>query len=204
MNQRLSKEEILQLDRFRRMHLMNTIPGIKNASLIGTADQDGNTNLALFNSIVHIGATPPYLGFILRPLTVHLNTYDNLKATGVFTINMVTKSMVAQAHQSSANYPADTSEFSATGLQPWYSDLLQAPYVLESPVRIGLSFAEEQHIKSNNTWLIIGAVEEVFYPTDALKETGHIALEELHTVGVSGLDSYFGLHLIDRIPYARP
>jgi flavin reductase (DIM6/NTAB) family NADH-FMN oxidoreductase RutF len=204
MTKRMTRQEIQQLDRLPRMHLMNTIPGIKNACLIGTQDRDGNTNLAIFNSIVHIGANPPYLGFILRPLTVHRQTYDNLKTTGAFTLNMVTRDMVQAAHQTSAKYKPGESEFAATGLTPLHSDTLAAPYVSESPVRLGLTFQEEQHIKANNTWLIVGAVEEIYFPEEAQLESGHIALENLDTVGVAGLDSYYGLELLERLAYARP
>jgi len=204
MTKRMTRQDIQQLDRLPRMHLMNTIPGIKNASLIGTQDRDGQTNLAIFNSIVHIGANPPYLGFIMRPLTVHRQTYDNLKASGTFTLNMVTRDMVEKAHQTSAKYKPGTSEFTATGLTPIYSDSLRAPYVSESAVRIGLTFVEEQHIKANNAWLIIGAVEEIYFPEEAQLESGHIALEKLDTVGVAGLDSYYGLEFLERLAYARP
>jgi len=204
MIKKMTRQDIQQLDRLPRMHLMNTIPGIKNASLIGTRDRAGNTNLAIFNSIVHIGANPPYLGFILRPLTVHRQTYDNLKATGDFTLNMVTRQMVQAAHQTSAKYQPGASEFEATGLTPIHSEAVASPYVAESPVRIGLTFAEEQHIKANDTWLIIGAVQEIFFPEEARLDSGHIALEELDTVGVAGIDSYYGLELLERLAYARP
>jgi len=205
MTKRLTRNDIKQLDRLYRMQLMNTLPGIKNASLIGTQDQEGQSNLAIFNSVVHIGANPPYLGFILRPLTVNRQTYQNLKATGAFTINMVTRNMVQQAHQTSAKYKPGESEFAATGLSEWQSDNgLPAPYVAESPVRIGLTFEEEQHIKANDTWLIIGAVQEVFFPEDVVLDTGQVQLEKLETVGVAGLDGYYGLEFLERLAYARP
>ena len=204
MTKRLTRDDIQQLDRLYRMQLMNTLPGIKNASLIGTQDREGRSNLAIFNSVVHIGANPPYLGFILRPLTVNRQTYQNLKATGAFTLNMVTRSMLQAAHQTSAKYAPGESEFAATGLTEWYQDNLPAPYVAESPVRIGLTFAEEQHIKANDTWLIVGAVQEIFFPQEAVLETGHLQLEQLATIGVAGLDSYYELEFLERLAYARP
>lgn len=203
MTKRLTRADIGQLDRRYRMHLLNTLPGIKNVSLIGTQDRAGRSNLAIFNSLVHIGAHPPYLGFVLRPLTVNRQTYQNLKANEAFTVNMVTESIVKAAHQTSAKYAPGESEFAATGLTEWYSDHLQAPYVAESPVRIGLTFAEEQHIKANDTWLIVGAVEEIYFPETAVRATGHMDLNQLEAVGVAGLDSYYGLKWITQLGYAR-
>jgi len=52
------------------MRLINGISGMKSANLVGTVDRRGNINLALFNSVVQIGADPPYLGMIFRSLAL--------------------------------------------------------------------------------------------------------------------------------------
>ena len=60
-------DDLMQLPGRYRGMLLNKISGLKPANLIGTKSKSGQTNLAVFNSVVHIGANPPYLGFILRP-----------------------------------------------------------------------------------------------------------------------------------------
>lgn len=186
-----------------RSTLINKVAGYKTANLIGTRSQSGLENLALFNSVVHIGANPPLLGFILRPTTVSRHTYDNLKETGCFTINMVVAEIHQQAHRTSGKYPAEISEFEACGLTPSYLEGFQAPYVGESPVRIGLTFLEEHQI-SNGTRLIVGRVEHLFLPIGVIAPDGDLRLEELQTVAIGGLDTYYTGVKLGRYGYFRP
>lgn len=204
MEKTITHDEILAMDRSRRRHFGNTLSGIKNVQLVGTQSTSGQTNLALFNSVVHIGASPPCLGFILRPLTVPRQTYHNLKNTGHFTLNQVHRGILEQAHQCSAKYPREVSEFEATGLTPQYSEAMKAPYVQECHIKIGLEFLEEHHIRANDSWLIVGRIREVILPEDAVGPEGHIDTAAYDGIGVSGLDTYYDLQKIASLPYARP
>ena len=95
---RTSLTEIMDWDERFRLKFINSISGYKGVHLIGSKDKEGVTNLAIFNSIVHIGSSPPLIGFIMRPLTVERNTYANIIATGVYTINHVHRSFLKEAH----------------------------------------------------------------------------------------------------------
>ena len=75
---RFSKEKIDNLDKIYRLNLINSCTGYKSANLLGTIDSDGNTNVAVFSSITHLGSNPAMIGFVLRPRTVPRNTYNNL------------------------------------------------------------------------------------------------------------------------------
>ncbi len=200
----LSATQLKNMERIPRLNFFNAVSGLKSANLIGTISQEGITNLALFNSIVHIGSDPALLGFIMRPLTVPRHTYANIKASGFYTINLVHEAIHVQAHQCSAKYPEGTSEFEATGLTPFISETHPAPYVQESFIRIGLQFEEEHHIKANGTILIIGRAVEIRLPEGAVSKEGHLNLEAFHTIAVSGLDAYYRVEPLGRLPYARP
>ncbi len=204
MEKRFSLEEILDQDRFFRMHLINTVSGYHPAHLIGTLSHRRVPNVAVFNSIVHLGATPPYLGFIIRPLTVPRHTYHNIKANRSFTINHIHEGMLRQAHQTSANYPASTSEFEASGLTPQHTKAIAAPYVLESRIKIGLEYEEEHHIRANDTILLIGKVVEIILPEKAVTESGHVKLDQEGSLAVAGLDTYYRGQQLTRLDYARP
>ena len=65
----LNKTEILNLDRFYRANLINSIVGIKQASLIGTVSNKNISNLALFSSVVHLGSNPQLVAMFSRPNT---------------------------------------------------------------------------------------------------------------------------------------
>ena len=120
MESNFNLEALMQMDGRYRANLINKIVGYNSANLIGTRAESGLENLGIFNSVVHIGANPPFLGFILRPTTVERHTYENLKETGYFTINQITRAIHQQAHKTSAKYPAAVSEFEACCLKPYY------------------------------------------------------------------------------------
>ena len=186
-------DTLMQIPNRKRGVFLNKVSGVKPGNLIGTKAKNGVANLAVFNSVVHIGANPPYLGFILRPTTVERHTYENIKETGFYTINQITTKIHKQAHQTSAKYERDISEFDAVGLTPYYHGDFQAPYVSESSIKIGLRFEEEQYIKCNDTRLVIGKIEQLLIPDDIVEEDGNIALENLDTAAIGGLDTYYGI-----------
>ncbi len=204
MNKTYSFDQLMQLPGRYRGRLLNNISGLKSANLIGTSSAKGQANLAIFNSVVHIGANPPYLGFVLRPTTVERHTYENIKATGVYTINQITTAIHEKAHQTSAKYEKGVSEFEAVGLTPLYHDNFPAPFVTESPIKIGLEFEEEHYIQCNATRLVIGKVVHLQLPEAVIAEDGHVALEQLDSVAIGGLDSYYQVEKLGRYGYAEP
>jgi len=61
-----SKEDIKKMSSIFRLNMINSCTGYKSANLIGTQSENGSTNLAVFNSVTHLGSNPPLIGFILR------------------------------------------------------------------------------------------------------------------------------------------
>ena len=106
---KLTKENILKFEKFYRAAFINSITGFKSATLIGTISKKGNANLAIFNSVIHVGANPPALGFLMRPISVERHTYNNIKETGCFTVNHINREIFKQAHQTSARYEKNIS-----------------------------------------------------------------------------------------------
>ena len=198
-----SLDDIMNLEKYFRISLINKISGLRSANLIGTKSADGNTNLALFNSIVHIGANPPLLGFIVRPLLVERHTYQNIKETGYFTINQVTEKIHKKAHLTSAKFPKGVSEFTACNLTEKYNSDFPVPFVEESNIRIGLSFQEEQLIQANNTILIVGKIEQLLLNDNIVEADGDLNFEAINGVSIAGLDSYYKCQRIGRYKYAR-
>ena len=187
-----------------RRHFMNSLPGPRGVHLVGTKGYRGQENLGVFSSFCHISASsPPLLGFIVRPLTVPRHTYHHIKASGWFTVNTIHPDFLEQAHQTSANYPLNESEFAATGLTSEYSAACPAPYVKEAGIKIGLSFYEEHKITGIETFFVVGKVEEVFLPDEAAADTGHVDHHRLNTLTVAGLDTYHPIEEGRKLPYAR-
>ena len=49
-------------ERFYRANFINCLSGFKPVSLLGTINQQGQTNLGVFSNIIHIGADPALVG----------------------------------------------------------------------------------------------------------------------------------------------
>lgn len=181
---------IEKLDHIYKINLINSCSGFKSANLIGTQSKSGKTNVAVFSSVIHLGSAPALFGFILRPATVPRNTYENIKETGVFTINHIYKDIITDAHHTSAKYPDTISEFDATALIPEYKNDFKAPFVLNSPVQMSLELVEEYTIKSNNTILVIGKLVDLYVQDDCIESDGLINLSKAKVAAINGLDMY--------------
>ncbi len=202
--QHYDASDLENMNNLFRANLINSCTGYKSANLIATKSNKGITNVAIFSSVTHIGSNPPILSFILRPTTVPRNTFKNLKATGVFTINHIRKNMISKAHQTSAKYDEGISEFLHTGLEEEYYDDFFAPYVKDSPIKLGCKYLNEYHIKENDTILVIAVIEHIYFENDIQMPDGWLQLDKAGVVAVNGLDAYAATQLLDRFHYARP
>ncbi|MGB1295668.1 MAG: flavin reductase family protein [Flavobacteriales bacterium] len=199
-----SRTDIDALPSRERAHLINNISGFKSANLIGTQSVKGTTNVAVFSSVMHFGASPPVIGFVLRPTTVERNTYNNILETDYYTINSIHKSIIVDAHHTSAKYPKEISEFSKTALKEQYHPSFPAPFVKDSPVQIGLKFLEEHAMAFNGTRLILGEVVYVHLEDKLFNADKTIDLTKGETAVITGLDGYSIPKTIQRFSYQKP
>ncbi|MCB2378336.1 flavin reductase family protein [Hymenobacter sp. BT635] len=199
----LTTADIAAFDKIYRLNLINSITGYKPANLIGTTSAEGTTNLAIFSSVIHLGSAPAVLGIVTRPATVPRHTYENIKATGCYTINHVVADFVGAAHYTSAEFGRDESEFAQCGFTPAYRDDFPAPYVAESRIGLGLRLREELPIH-NGTVLLVGTVEHIYLPEEVLRPDGTLDLQQAGAVCISGLDGYHQVAPLASFAYARP
>jgi flavin reductase (DIM6/NTAB) family NADH-FMN oxidoreductase RutF len=204
MTTTLTYSEIMEMEQRQRAHLINSIGGFKSVALIGSTDTKGQTNLAIFSSIVHIGSNPPLLSFIMRPDSVERHTLANILDSRFYTINHINAHIYEKAHQTSARYPKLVSEFDATGLTPEYKNEFVAPFVKESQIQIAMEFKERIEISINQTIMLIGEIKAIYFPSDCLSLDGFMNIEKAGTISVSGLDSYHTTQVLKRLDYAKP
>jgi flavin reductase (DIM6/NTAB) family NADH-FMN oxidoreductase RutF len=200
----VSKQEILKMDKIYRLNLVNSCTGYKSANLIATRSSEGIANVAIFSSVTHLGSNPPLLGFILRPTTVPRNTYQNIRSSGLFTVNHVGAAQIADAHHTSAKYPYEISEFDKTALEPEYKAAFDAPFVKNSAVQIGCRLVNEYPIEENGCSLLVASIEQLYFNEELVEKDGFLRLDRAKTVSVNGLDGYALPALLDRFEYARP
>jgi flavin reductase (DIM6/NTAB) family NADH-FMN oxidoreductase RutF len=199
----ISHNDINGYDRFYRANLINSLSGFKSASLIGTKNESGITNLAIFSNIVHLGADPALIGFVNRPLEAAPHTLTNIQSTGVYTINHIRTDWVDKAHQTSAKYPEGVSEFDSCGFTEEYIDGFNAPFVKESVIKYGMKLLEVIPIKHNNTFFVIGEVVIISVPESIISPDGFIKSDKANSCCSLGIDGYYSTELIARLPYAK-
>jgi len=189
-------------DRFRA-RFINSLTGPKSVTLIGTRSSEGRSNCAIFSSVMHLGANPSLIGFIVRPDSVARDTLSNIVETQYYTMNSVSFSFKEQAHQTSARYSPEESEFSACGLNEEYRDDFQAPFVKESKLKWSMKLVRKVDIPENGTHLIIGEVLDVYFPESIWDDDGHLHLKGIDPAVVIGLDEYANLEDTCRYSYAK-
>ena len=198
------KEDLQNLDTAYRRNFINSLSGYKSINLIGTIDTEGNPNLAIYNTIIHVSSNPPMLAMLVRTPVKPRHTLTNIRETGVYTLNHIKQEFFNKAHQTAARYHGKKSEFEIVGLKQWYSEHFKAPFVHESPVKIGFELREEYTLKSNGAILIIGEIVEATVQQNAILSDGLVDLGVTGTITASGLDTYYTTRKIARLSFAKP
>lgn len=199
-----SESDIQELEHIYKINLINSCSGYKSANLIGSISKNGVENVAVFSSVTHIGSSPAILGFFLRPTTVIRNTYENLKATGYYTINHIHEAIKEDAHHTSAKYDSNISEFEVTHLEAEYKTGFSVPFVKGAPIQLAMEYLEEYPIKANDTILVIGKIIGLYVDNELIEEDGFINLSKAKVAAINGLDGYAVPERKTRYGYQRP
>jgi flavin reductase (DIM6/NTAB) family NADH-FMN oxidoreductase RutF len=202
-NMHITKKDLQNAEKVFRLNVVNSVAGFKPANLIGTVNSGGNTNLAIFSSVFHLGSNPPLIGFVMRPTKIPRNTYQNIRENGWYTINHVHEGFIEKAHFTSAKFEKNVSEFDKCKLTEEFMDGFKAPFVKESKIKIGMRYLQEIPIEVNNTLLVIGEVEHMVFPDEIISPEGHLDLAAVDDVCISGLNTYYSTRNIETLPYAR-
>lgn len=204
MQKHIDYEAIMAMEKQMRVNFINSIGGFKSVCLVGTQNESKQINLAIHSSLVHIGSNPPLYGIVFRPGVVERHTMENILATKYYTINHINETIYRKAHQTSARYPRNISEFEVVQLQSEFKNEFFAPFVKESVVQMAMEFKEKIDLKINNTVLIIGEVKAVYLPVNCLQIDGFLDIEKANSMTCSGLDSYHITQRLERLSYAKP
>ncbi|ULQ50954.1 flavin reductase family protein [Flavihumibacter fluvii] len=196
--------DISQFEKRYRTAFINSLAGFRQAVLVGTKSADGFANLAIFNSLIHLGANPALFGLMSRPDTVQRDTLQNILDTKEYTLNFIQAAHYKKAHQTSARYDRGISEFEQVGFPEAYHPAFHAPFVEDAVVKIAMKFEESIPIQLNGTVLVIGSVQQVEIDAAMVGPDGFVDLSAADVLISQGLDAYFVSKEIGRLAYAKP
>ncbi len=192
------------LSRQEGHHLLTSLFIPRPIALVGTVGPEGVFNCAPFSFANGVSSMPPVMSVAIsdRRDGVPKDTLRNIRATGEFTISVVTEAILDRMHRSSAFYPPDVSEFEAVGLTPRPSVRVRAPGVAESPIVMECTLRAEIPIEGANTTLILADVR-MFHIDQSVCTDGIVDPVKLRAVGRLGVNTYAVIDRPIRLPPAE-
>ncbi len=150
----------------------NAIVGPRPIGWIGSRGRDGSVNLAPYSFFNALSYHPPLLAF---SSTSEKDSWRNVRETGEFTWNLVTRPVAEAMNASCAPVPYGVDEFELAGLTKLPSTLVAAPRVAESRVQFECKVTDARRLTDHagapaQAWLTIGEVMVVHIDRALLHE----------------------------------
>jgi flavin reductase (DIM6/NTAB) family NADH-FMN oxidoreductase RutF len=179
-------------------------------AFVSTVDQAGLRNVAPYSFFTVASANPPVVCFCpaVRPasngLAAHKDTLANVRATGEFVVNIVSMDFVEKMNAAAAQVAPGVDEFALAGLTPAPSEVVRAPGVSESRVRMEcrlLQVVEVSELVMGGS-IVLGRVVRFHVAEEVLRERMHIDPQSLDAVGRMAGSTY--IRTLDRFDLERP
>ncbi|MFN8614432.1 MAG: flavin reductase family protein [Vampirovibrionales bacterium] len=200
----LLPSELSQKDKYKLL-IGCVVP--RPIAFVSTVSRAGLPNVAPFSFFNGVSSEPPCLMFSVTYRGSDgqkKDTLRNIEETGEFVVNVVTESIVAQANQASAEYPADVNEFEATGLTMVPSQKIIAPRVAESPINLECELYKLVPVGpggAGSATIVIGEIV-AYHLREDVYHNGRIDLEALQPVSRLAGSFYAPVH--DAFEIQRP
>lgn len=152
-------------------------------AFVSSLSASGVGNLAPFSFFAMGGQSPQSVAFC--PIADRngnpKDTLRNVRETGEFVINIVSRAMAEQVNQASAPYPFEVDEFDLTGFTRVASELVRPPRVAEAPASLEcrvFQLVPHGEGSQHGTWVIgevlMLHVRDELLAADGLPDTGKI------------------------------
>ncbi len=150
----------------------NAMVGPRPIGWISTQSAAGVRNLAPYSFFNAFNYTPPIIGFASIGAKDSLN---NIRETGEFGWNLVTRPLAERMNASCAAVPPEVDEFELAGLTPVASRGIAVPRVAESPVSFECRLTQIVQLEGADgtpvdTRLVLGEVVGVHIARHLLKD----------------------------------
>ncbi len=154
---------------------------------ISTCDAEGRVNLAPYSFFNAVCDHPPMVMFSSSGWK---DTVSNIKATGEFVCNLVTRALSEKMNLTSAALPHGTNEFQFAGLDAAPSRIVKPPRVAQAPAALECKLAQIVQLHRSggsllDQYLTIGEVVGIHIDRAFLKD-GRFDLLATHPVQRAG------------------
>lgn len=157
--------------------------------IVGTYDKAGKPNVMNVAWGGLCCSSPPSVGISLRKATY---TYGNVVERKAFTVNIPSESYVKEADYFGIASGNKEDKFSATGLTPVKSDLVDAPYIKEFPLILECKLTHTVEIGLHTQF--IGEIVDVKIEESVFGDNGTIDIEKLRPFSYAPeIRAYYGI-----------
>lgn len=150
------------------------------AVMVSCGRADEKPNIITIAWAATVNTSPAMTSISIRPSRY---SYDIIKETGEFVINLTTKDLVYAADYCGVKSGRDVDKFETLKLTPCNSQVIKSPGILESPVNIECSVTEIRPLGSHH--LFMAEVAAVNVEEKYLDETGKFHLNDAGLVAYS-------------------
>lgn len=167
---------------------------------ISTVGENGVTNVAPFSCFTFVATQPPMIAVSIAPRKGQKkDTLRNIEYTGDFVVNVVTENHALAVNATSAEYPADVSEFEKTGLTAMAGEMVKSPRIAGCPIQLECRLEQIIALGESNHSLVIARVL-MFHIEDRLYMEGEIDQTALRPLARLAGDHYGQIGKIFELP----
>jgi flavin reductase (DIM6/NTAB) family NADH-FMN oxidoreductase RutF len=149
---------------------------------VSTLSASGVVNLAPFSAFTFVSPKPPMLAISVgRKAGVYKDTAHNILSTEEFVVHVADSTLMAEVHESSAEFPSDVSEVEQLKLDTLASEKIKPPRVARAPIAMECRFRQCIEFGETRSRLIVGEIV-LFHIRDDLMKNGKIETEALDPI----------------------
>ncbi|MEE9298470.1 MAG: flavin reductase family protein [Acidimicrobiia bacterium] len=175
--------EAASLDPVDRFKLMTGLIVPRPIGWIGSRSPDGLDNLAPFSFFNMVAGTPPTLLFTTGMTRRVKDTLANVRATGVFTVNVVTDEVAEAMNATSGDYASEVNEFELAGVTKVEAGAVAAPMVAEAKANFECEVSHIHEVGDGpSASVVFGEIQRI-HVSEHLLDGTRIDLVGLKAVG---------------------
>lgn len=182
------------------------IMGPRMIGWIATRSTDGVDNLAPYSFFSAYSVEPPIIGFSSEGWK---DSVENIRNTGVFSWNLVSRDLAEAMNITSKPVPAEVDEFSLAGIQKSECRMISAGRVANSPVSFECRLTDLSQLKSSagnflDRWLVLGQVVGIHICKSFLENGVYQTAKARPIMRGGGKSEYFEISSELRFDMTRP
>ncbi len=182
----------------RNYQLLTSLVVPRPIAWVSTVSADAVPNVAPHSFFTVASTNPPVIAFTSIG---EKDTVRNVRATGRFTVSLVTERTWQQANATSCNYPPELDEFGETGTPVEPGDTHDVPRPADSPAHLECALREV--IEVGNSFMVLGEVQAFVLDDDVLDTAGRPSSTALAPVSKLGADEWASLGELFSAPRPR-